>query len=84
MPIVDLAEFVHIIDDNHGETGKISLLLLQAVMFAGTAFIDMVYLEAGSFTTRRSARKAFYHRARVCNFTLDLNFLLTSKGSLRF
>ncbi len=65
MPLIELHDFLRIVDRNDGENGKISLVLFQAVMFAGTAFVDMAFLEAAGYTTRKSARKAFYQKARV-------------------
>lgn len=69
MPLIDLNEFLQIVDDGHGHSGKLSLLLFQAVMFAGTAFVEMSYLENAGFSTRKAARKAFYQKARVWNTT---------------
>jgi len=34
-------------------------------MFAGTAFVDVEYLRMAGYTTRKSARKAFFQKARV-------------------
>ncbi len=76
MPLIELHEFLHIVDRNDGEDGKISLLLFQAVMFTGTAFIDKSYLEAAGFTSRRAAIKAFYQKARVSDFFLKIFILI--------
>ena len=65
MPLLELHDFLQAIERNDGSTGKISLLLFQAVMFAGTAFIDMHHLRAAGYQTRKAARKAFFQRARV-------------------
>lgn len=65
MPLIELHDFLRIVDQDDGETGKISLVLFQAVMFAGTAFVDMALLTAAGYTTRKAARKAFYQKARV-------------------
>lgn len=64
MPLLDLEEFLHIIARNDG-IHRMSLLLFQAVMFAGTAFIDLKHLQAAGFQTRKAARKVFFQRARV-------------------
>lgn len=63
MPLIELHDFLRIIDKNGGET--VSLLLFQAVMFAGSAFVDMTYLYAAGFTSRKAARKTFYQRTKV-------------------
>ena len=65
MPLIELHELLKIIDDGTGAPGRISLLLFQAVMFAGTAFVDMSYLAAAGYSNRKSARKAFFQKARV-------------------
>lgn len=65
MPLIELDEFLTTVDTAAGETGRISLLLFQAVMFAGVAFVDMSHLTAAGFVTRKAARKAFYLKARV-------------------
>lgn len=66
MPLLELDEFLTKIFANDGSQ-QLSLLLFQAVMFAGTAFIDMKHLHAAGFSTRKAARKAFFQRARVCD-----------------
>jgi hypothetical protein len=66
MPLIELQEFLRIVDEGTGESGRISLLLFQAVMFTGVAFVDMSYLTAAGYSTRKAARKAFYLKSRVC------------------
>jgi len=65
MPLLDLNDFLRIIACNDG-SHRISLLLFQAVMFAGTAFVHMNHLRAAGFESRKTARKIFFQRARVC------------------
>jgi len=64
MPLLDLEEFLQTIVQNDG-IHRISLLLFQAVMFAGVAFIDMKHLQAAGYQTRKAARKVFFQRARL-------------------
>ncbi|OOF96249.1 hypothetical protein ASPCADRAFT_505985 [Aspergillus carbonarius ITEM 5010] len=64
MPLLDLEEFLQTIVQNDG-IRRLSLLLFQAVMFAGTAFIDLKHLHAAGYPTRKAARKAFFQRARL-------------------
>ncbi|KAJ6140077.1 hypothetical protein N7471_006563 [Penicillium samsonianum] len=64
MPLLDLEEFLENIVQNDG-IHRISLLLFQAVMFAGVAFIDMKHLQAAGYQTRKVARKVFFQRARL-------------------
>jgi hypothetical protein len=65
MPLLDLNDFLRNIARNDG-IHRLSLLLFQAVMFAGTAFIDFKHLRAAGFESRKAARKIFFQRARVC------------------
>ncbi|KAL4927916.1 putative C6 transcription factor (Ctf1B) [Aspergillus undulatus] len=64
MPLLDLEDFLQTIVQNDG-IRRMSLLLFQAVMFAGTAFIDLRHLQAAGYTSRKAARKAFFQRARL-------------------
>jgi hypothetical protein len=65
MPILELNDFLEIIERGDGSTGQLSLLLFQCVMFAGSAFISLAHLKAVGFATRFEARKAFFTRARA-------------------
>lgn len=64
LPVLDLHTFLEAVAQND-PNANISLLLFQAVMFAGTAFVDLSHLQAAGFKTRRDARKAFFNNARV-------------------
>ena len=64
LPILDLEEFLQVICANDG-VHHLSLLLFQAVMFAGTAFVDLKYLQAAGFPNRKVARKTFFQRTRL-------------------
>jgi hypothetical protein len=65
MPLVEIHELLEIIEDGTGASGRVSLLLFQAIMFAGTAFVDMEYLRSAGYSNRKVARKAFFQKARV-------------------
>jgi hypothetical protein len=65
MPLIEVTELMRIIEEGTGASGRISLLLFQAIMFAGTAFVDMEFLRQAGFTNRKLARKAFFQKARV-------------------
>jgi hypothetical protein len=84
MPLIEVHEVLQIINDGTGETGRISLLLFQAIMFAGTAFVDMEYLRAAGYSNRRAARKAFFQKARVNLSRLSSENLLIFAGLVRF
>jgi hypothetical protein len=64
MPLLDLEDFLQTIVQNDG-IRRMSLLLFQAVMFAGTAFVDLKHLHAAGYSSRKAARKAFFQRARL-------------------
>lgn len=65
MPLLDLHDFLMAIDQPDGSKGKVSLILFQAVMFAGSAFVDMQHLYAAGYTTRKEARRDFFQKTRV-------------------
>lgn len=67
MPVVDLEQFLESVYNRDGGSGQISLLLCQAVLFAGTAHVKMDLLKELGFQTRRQARKTFFLRVRVCS-----------------
>lgn len=64
MPVLNLQEFLRCVAEND-PAGNVSVLLFQAVMFVGTAFIDLEHLQAAGYATRKSARNAFFTRLRV-------------------
>lgn len=52
-------------DPSRHKDERISLLLYQAVLFAGSGFVKMESLRAAGYATRKSARKAFFTRTRL-------------------
>lgn len=67
MPVLNLQEFLRCVAEND-PAGNVSILLFQAVMFIGTAFVDLKHLQDAGYSTRKSARNAFFTRLRVCTF----------------
>ncbi len=70
LPLINLHQFLAI--TCAADTGvsvredqKISLLLFQAVLFAGSAFVDQMSLQMAGYSTRREARAAFYQKIKV-------------------
>lgn len=63
IPILDLWDIVAMA--GHGESGEVSVLLLQAVLLAGSLYVGMTHLKNAGYLTRRLARKDFHDRARV-------------------
>lgn len=64
LPCVDLQQFLCSIQ-SHGTSGKISLLLFQAVMFVAVAFIDDRVMQVHGFRNVREARKVFFRRVKA-------------------
>ncbi|KAH8698762.1 fungal-specific transcription factor domain-containing protein [Talaromyces proteolyticus] len=62
MPVIDLNEFTSMIE---GSSGTLSLLLFQAVMFAGVAFVDMAFLREIGFEDRKVAQRYFFNKVKV-------------------
>lgn len=84
MPLLELREFLMTIDQADGSLGKVSLILFQAVMFAGSAFIDMHYLRAAGYATRKEARKDFFQKTRVSDdFVCDFACFLARPSCTR-
>jgi hypothetical protein len=73
MPLLELHDFLNAVDGKHDETGRLSLLLFQAVMFAGSAFVDMKHLTNAGFATRKAARREFFQKARVSSIRLSVD-----------
>ncbi|KAK2002678.1 fungal-specific transcription factor domain-containing protein [Colletotrichum falcatum] len=65
MPLLELYDFLAVINAQDGLCGQISLFLYQAVMFAATAFVDMKILREAGYPTRKAARKAFFQKTRL-------------------
>lgn len=66
IPFLDLDLFSDaIFEDGRKNKKSISLLLFQAVMFAGAIFVDLKYLYAAGFLSRRHALDTLFQRARV-------------------
>ncbi|KAJ5559303.1 hypothetical protein N7535_009531 [Penicillium sp. DV-2018c] len=69
MPVLNLQEFLRCVAEND-PAGNVSILLFQAVMFVGTAFVDLKHLQDAGYSNRKSARNAFFTRLRLL-YSLD-------------
>lgn len=65
MPLLDLHDFLTIVDAQDGSRGQTSLFLYQAVMFCATAFVSNKILKEAGYTSRKAARRTFFTKARV-------------------
>ncbi|KAF5857542.1 hypothetical protein ETB97_005681 [Aspergillus alliaceus] len=63
MPVLDLQEFFDSIRQTQNSK-PVSLILLQAILFAGCVFVEMPLLERTGYQTRRDARKVFYVKVK--------------------
>lgn len=66
MPILELGSFLTTVQQADGALGKVSLLVFQAVMYAGSSFVDLACLRRAGFSSRQQARRCLYQKARVC------------------
>ena len=65
-PFLPVVDFQDVCDAVEGRPGcQISLLLFQAIMFAGTAFVDLQHLLDAGFENRLAARAYFFRKIKV-------------------
>lgn len=68
IPVLDLQDLINAIEGQNG--ARISLILFQAIMFAGTAFVDSQLLIDAGFKNRMEARTFFFRKIKVRLFDL--------------
>lgn len=66
LPLLDSRDFLTILQRGTGEGTTISLLLFNAVMCAGLAFVEKVHIVLAGYSSKKSARMAFFKKAKVC------------------
>lgn len=72
LPVVDLVELLGALYcPSAPQRSKISILLYQAIMFAGVSFIGSEKVKELGFAAERDARKAYHDKTRVSNPSLD-------------
>jgi hypothetical protein len=64
-PLIDLREFSEVVKNGDQQDKQISLIVFQAVMFAGSAWVDMKILKKAGFKSREDAEKILFKRVRV-------------------
>ncbi|KAH6845492.1 fungal-specific transcription factor domain-containing protein [Chaetomium sp. MPI-CAGE-AT-0009] len=83
MPLMELHDFLRVVGDRSGASGKISLFLYHAVMFSATAFVDESLLRDAGYDSRRDARRAFFSRTRLLyDFDYETDRLILVQGLL--
>jgi hypothetical protein len=64
-PLIELSDMFRAISSRDGSGGHVSLLVFQAIMFAGIGFVDMTSLQRAGFQSRKDAKKAFFRKVKV-------------------
>ena len=64
MPMLDYRSFAHVVLNNRGD-GRLSLLLFQAVMFAGLHSLPLPIIQRLGFDSAKQARGVFFNRVRL-------------------
>lgn len=80
LPILDLEQFLDTVFLSNG-VSRVSLLLFQAVLAAGVAFVDTVHLRSAGYPSKKEARMAFFQRVRLLydfDFEMDRVTLIQS------
>lgn len=78
LPIIEIRELLRMVNREDGDSGRVSLLLFQAVMFAGASFVDMKLLRSAGYSNRRDARNALFQKVKVFALVSNLTIVLTS------
>ncbi|OTB07825.1 hypothetical protein M426DRAFT_229743 [Hypoxylon sp. CI-4A] len=83
MPLIELHDFLSMINSRDGLYGQTSLFLYQSVMFAATAFVDVKYLKEAGYASRKTARREFFYKARLLyDFDYESDRLVLVQGLL--
>ncbi|KAK4891048.1 hypothetical protein LTR27_010255 [Elasticomyces elasticus] len=69
MPVVDLEDLMGAVYSGD-DAKEISLMLFQAIMFAGSAFVDLELLKNEGYTNRRDARRKMFRKVKSANHLL--------------
>ncbi|CAH0020569.1 unnamed protein product [Clonostachys rhizophaga] len=74
IPVIDLSHFLECITATDHVAPRVSLLLYQAILAAGTACVRIEDLKEEGFQTRKSARKSFLEKVRLLyDFNCELD-----------
>ena len=65
MPIIDLEDFCKTLRCADGSTGQVSLLLYQAVLFAGSSYVSNEAMGDDEFVDKMEMRRELYRRTKV-------------------
>ncbi|UPK96888.1 hypothetical protein LCI18_007823 [Fusarium solani-melongenae] len=65
LPLINVEDFIQSITEGNDTQSQASLLFFQAIMFAGSAYVELSVLKKAGFKSRKEALKAFYRRVRI-------------------
>ncbi|KAF5013870.1 hypothetical protein FDECE_151 [Fusarium decemcellulare] len=65
LPLINIEDFVESVTEANETNSQVSFLFFQAVMFSGSAYVDMDTLKDAGFKTRKQARGTLYRRVRL-------------------
>ncbi|KAI1466409.1 transcription factor CTF1 [Daldinia caldariorum] len=83
MPLIELHDFLSMVNARDGLYGQTSLFLYHSVMFAATAFVDAKYLKDAGYASRKAARREFFYKARLLyDFDYESDRLILVQGLL--
>lgn len=64
-PVIELHDFLNVIQSDGNGTGRVSLLVLQAILYSASAFVDIRVLRNMGYKSRKEARQYFYSKVKV-------------------
>ncbi|KAH8700911.1 fungal-specific transcription factor domain-containing protein, partial [Talaromyces proteolyticus] len=64
-PVIELHELLSQVLHCDGSKGRVSLMVLYAVMFSAVAFVPFKFLRRAGYAVRQSARELFYFRVKL-------------------
>lgn len=83
LPVLELNATLVAINDETGASGRVSLLLLLAMIYASMPFVELVNLQRYHYTSKIEARLRFYERAKVShNFASTRDVLKLTRQDL--
>jgi hypothetical protein len=65
LPLLNLNATIMSLDDATGMSGKTSILLLFAIIYAALPFVESKHVRAASYSSKLEARTAIYKKAKV-------------------
>ena len=70
LPLLNLNDALVSIDDETGASGKISIILFLAIIYAALPFTEIEHVRAAGYSSKLEARTVFYKKVKVNSFPL--------------